>query len=383
MNFKLFLPIIISGCVFIIFLLLPSSLFEKPLKATDIKERRLSLDDEVLKGTSIQNCMWASDAYYPIFGSSELEKDDPFSPGIVLDQRQTGYTPFLVGAGGSTDLIQMMSIGAQYDQLKGKKLAIIISPQWFTRKGLTNVNFDARHSKLQMNQLFQQDKMPLELKIRFAKQVSRFKAMKDNDYLQSLIETKTLPEEPFLSSFEAHNLNKIDAIKSNFTIHNQKAPVMKVEPVTTKDMPYKEMQQLAEDYGQKQTSSNAFKIRDEYWDLIKANKRKINRNHEFRTKSKEYDDLALLVDTLHEAEADALFIVILTNGKWYDHIGIKKERRDKVYDKITSTIKKHHGKVYDMTDKDYEPYVVSDAVHIGYKGYVYINERIEQHMKEK
>ena len=28
------------------------------------------------------------------------------------------------------------------------------------------------------------------------------------------------------------------------------------------------------------------------------------------------------------------------------------------------------GKIYDMTDKDYEKYVISDAVHIGWKGWV-------------
>lgn len=35
-----------------------------------------------------------------------------------------------------------------------------------------------------------------------------------------------------------------------------------------------------------------------------------------------------------------------------------------------------------MSDKDYEPYVVSDAVHIGWKGWVYISERINQHLQE-
>lgn len=36
-----------------------------------------------------------------------------------------------------------------------------------------------------------------------------------------------------------------------------------------------------------------------------------------------------------------------------------------------------------MTDKDYEPFVISDAVHIGWKGWVYINQCINHHMHEK
>lgn len=34
-----------------------------------------------------------------------------------------------------------------------------------------------------------------------------------------------------------------------------------------------------------------------------------------------------------------------------------------------------------MTDKDYEKYVISDAVHIGWKGWVYMDEQIAKHMK--
>ncbi|CFO35382.1 poly D-alanine transfer protein [Staphylococcus aureus] len=36
-----------------------------------------------------------------------------------------------------------------------------------------------------------------------------------------------------------------------------------------------------------------------------------------------------------------------------------------------------------MSDKDYEPYVVSDAVHIGWKGWVYITKNIDEHMHQK
>ncbi len=54
---------------------------------------------------------------------------------------------------------------------------------------------------------------------------------------------------------------------------------------------------------------------------------------------------------------------IPSNGVWYDHIGIDKERRQAVYKKIHSTVVDNGGKIYDMTDKDYEKYVISDAVH--------------------
>jgi len=37
----------------------------------------------------------------------------------------------------------------------------------------------------------------------------------------------------------------------------------------------------------------------------------------------------------------------------------------------------------DMTNKDYEKYVISDAVHIGWKGWVYVDQQIAKHMNGK
>ncbi|NJI01144.1 D-alanyl-lipoteichoic acid biosynthesis protein DltD, partial [Staphylococcus hyicus] len=79
--------------------------------------------------------------------------------------------------------------------------------------------------------------------------------------------------------------------------------------------------------------------------------------------------------------ADVQYVVLPVNGKWYDVINVDRERRQKVDEKIVKTISSHGGKVYDMTDQDYKPYVMSDAVHIGWRGLVELTEKIEKHIK--
>ncbi|WP_370695484.1 D-alanyl-lipoteichoic acid biosynthesis protein DltD, partial [Staphylococcus aureus] len=76
-------------------------------------------------------------------------------------------------------------------------------------------------------------------------------------------------------------------------------------------------------------------------------------------------------EKLAQPGADVQYVSIPSNGVWYDHIGSDKERRQAVYKKIHSTVVDNGGKIYDMTDKDDEKYVISDAVHIGWKGWVY------------
>lgn len=382
MKLKPFIPIILSLVLFGIFLVLPASWFTGLINSKTVATQSVALTDQVLKGTLVQDKMYQSDAYYPIYGSSELEKDDPFNPAILLNNRnQVSKKPFLIGTGGSTDLVNAVELGSQYGNLKGKKMAFIVSPQWFTKNGLTQDNFKARISKAQLNQLFNQEQLSPQLKQRYAKRLLQFKDVENRAYLEKVAQGKTQENKNYLSTFKDEQLKKIEAIKAVYPLRT--SPVSHIDPITSKNDSWNYVMTEAEIYGAKHTKTNEFGIRDEYWDLIKKHKRKINRNHEFRENSPEFKDLELLVDTLREAGADVDYIIIPSNGKWYDHIGIDKDRRQKIYKKIDKTIVDHGGQTYDMSDKDYEPYVVSDAVHIGWKGWVYITKNIDEHIHQK
>lgn len=382
MKIKPFLPILISGAIFIVFLLMPARWFTGLVTEKTLADNRISLTDQVLKGTLIQNKLYQSNKYYPIYGSSELGKDDPFNPAIALNKHNSSKQTFLLGTGGSTDLINAVELAAQYDQLKGKKLTFIISPQWFTNHGLTNQNFDARMSQMQINQMFQQKNMPNDLKQQYAERLLQFPHAHNKDYLREIAkDPQESSSKNYISTFRENQLMKIEAIKSLFSV--TKPPLSHVKPVTNEKASWSEMKDKAVEIGKDNTKSNKFDIRDPYWKLIKENKRKINRDYEFNVNSPEFQDLELLVKTMKEAGADVQYVSIPSNGVWYDHIGINKERRNAVYKKIHSTVVDNGGKIYDMTDKDYEKYVISDAVHIGWKGWVYLDQQIAKHMDDK
>ena len=381
MKLKPFLPILISGVIFIIFVLLPAQLFTGLISDKTLANNRISLTDQVLKGTLIQNQLYKSDKYYPIYGSSELGKDDPFNPAIALNKHNSDKNVFLLGTGGSTDLINAVELASQYDNLKGKKLTFIISPQWFTNHGLTNQNFDARMSQNQINTMFNQKNMPAELKQRYAKRLLQFPHVHNKAYLRKVAKDPHNVSGHYISAFKENQLIKIEAIKSLFSI--TKPPLSHVKPATDEKASWGQMKDKAEVIGKNNTKTNDYHIRDPYWKLIKENKRKINRDYEFNVNSPEFQDLKLLVQTMNKAGADVQYVSIPSNGKWYDHIGIDSDRRQAVYKKIHSTVVDNGGKIYDMTDKDYEKYVISDAVHIGWKGWVYVDQQIAKHMNDK
>ena len=88
MKFKPFLPILISGIIFLAFVLMPASWFTGLVNNKTLADNRTSLTDQVLKGTLIQNQLFSNDKYYPLYGSSELNKRHPFNPAIAMHHRK-------------------------------------------------------------------------------------------------------------------------------------------------------------------------------------------------------------------------------------------------------------------------------------------------------
>ncbi|MCJ1656814.1 D-alanyl-lipoteichoic acid biosynthesis protein DltD [Staphylococcus sp. NRL 16/872] len=380
MKLKPFLPIIISGLLFLAFVLMPASWFTGLVTHKTVADNRMSLTDQVLKGTLIQNKLFSNDKYYPIYGSSELNKQDPFNPALALNQRKGTKPVFLVGTGGNTDLINAIELAGQYDQLKGKKMTFIISPQWFSTHGVNDRDFAARTTANQIEQIFQQKEMPAELKQRYAKRLLHFKSASNKSYLKEQVKHPGNVKGQYVSKFKQNQLLKIEAIKSYFSL--DKSPLEHIHPITEPNVSWETMREKGEKLGEKRSSSNKYGIRNEYWKQLTTKKPMNHRKYEFKMNSPEFKDLSLLVDTMHQAGADVQYVILPVNGKWYDHLGIHRSTREPVYNKIHKTVVDHGGKVYDMSDKDYEKYVLSDVVHVGWKGWGYMNQHIAQHMQD-
>lgn len=381
---KKFLPALISFLIFGIFILLPPEVIKKDLPFKITTSNGANLNETTFKGRTIQSVMFNDNKYYPIFGSSELEKLDPFHPMHVFKQLNVGKTPFLIGTGGSTDLIHAINIGSRIGEIKDKKFAIIISPQWFTKTGIEDNNFSARYSQLQLDYFLNNPNVPDKLKRRMSTRLLDFTMTKKDPLVRSYAynQPKIVDEEATITdSLYSNLLEKNDIVKSKMmTPHNR---FRKVDQVDLKGQDWYQIRETAVEYGSKQATNNPYFMRNKYWNMIQHHKKKLYRPDEFYVDSKEFEDFQLLLDVLKASKADPLIISIPANGKWYDHIGIDSKKRWKVYDKIHAMVDKEGFDFYDATNKEYEPYFLSDAVHIGWKGWAYIDEQMIRHINNK
>ncbi|OPG94643.1 D-alanyl-lipoteichoic acid biosynthesis protein DltD, partial [Chryseobacterium mucoviscidosis] len=75
--------------------------------------------------------------------------------------------------------------------------------------------------------------------------------------------------------------------------------------------------------------------------------------------------------------AEPLFISVPVHGKFYDYTGFPKKGRTDFYKKIKKEIEQEGFQVADLTNHEYDPYFLKDTLHLGWKGWVYVDQEIE------
>ena len=70
-----------------------------------------------------------------LLGSSELSSPAPQNPARFFPHHVSDFDLFISGRGYTQSLYQAISLSATASQTPMKKVALIVSPQWFTRDG--------------------------------------------------------------------------------------------------------------------------------------------------------------------------------------------------------------------------------------------------------
>jgi len=86
--------------------------------------------------------------------------------------------------------------------------------------------------------------------------------------------------------------------------------------------------------------------------------------------SPEYSDFELLLEIAKELGLDVRVINFPINGKWNDYIGVDAEQRKIYREKLTNIVQSYGYSIFDLGDKEYEPYYMFDTVHPGWKAWI-------------
>ncbi|MDU0812401.1 D-alanyl-lipoteichoic acid biosynthesis protein DltD [Bacillus siamensis] len=384
MKKRFFGPIILAFVLFVGAIAVPASWLTRFIPEKRVEESAAALNPNMFQGLYLQNKMFEDSKYLPIFGSSELSRLDEFHPSNYFQVNNQGFTPYLVGKGGSQSLIHAINFAAHADQLKGKKMVFIVSPQWFQKKGSDEKHFAPNFSSIQALNLAFNDQIDPVIKKHMMKRMLHYKVVQNDTVLSELYKGITKGEKwkvntvmPVAKAYYAL-LEKKDLY---YSMEEPKGPKRKISE-KLKEKNWTELEKAANQLG-KRSSSNQFDIDDSVYKVIKHQLPKLKNSKKGKSykESLEYSDFGDMLNILKDAGAQPMFIVIPVNGKYYDYTGWPKKGRTDYYKKVTKQIKAKGFQVADLSGHEYDPYFMKDTIHIAWKGWVYVDKAMEQFYK--
>ncbi|MBQ8868604.1 MAG: D-alanyl-lipoteichoic acid biosynthesis protein DltD [Oscillospiraceae bacterium] len=356
-------------------------------------------DDQKIQGLHLLKESAALSDNVIIYGSSELRTDYISThPANFFKDKRSGFQVNLVGRGSCQSIIHAISIAASGDALANSPVVLVTSPQSYVEGGITPDMFFANFSKQQYITIMYDNTVSESIKTRLSKRVVEMFERYDSEFgtLQGYEDIRILAKigagEGFVSKasktltaplflFEKLISDQKDKVKSAQLINNCND--------TTKNNPTEidwEKEVLgAVEVAKGETTNNDFGMRNSDYkknvgnNLARFKDKDKNLSYE---NSVEYDDLRLLLDICKEKGIEPMFVSVPLHAQWSDYTGFNKESRQKYYYKVKSVVSEYDVKFVDLSGYEYEEYFLCDTMHLGWKGWLKVNEEIDKFYHE-
>lgn len=387
-----FIPLGIALLLFLLFLFFPSKILEGMISDKQVESAKTEMNQLVFQGSYMQSRMLQDDHMMPIYGSSELVRFDPFHPYNYTKATDTPYETYMLGRGGTQSITHFLNIAEQQENLEVKKVIFIISPQWFVKEGMDETHFSPNYSMLQAYDLAFNKTMDTELKHKGMERLLTFDTVSRDPVLRTIYKYEISNHEEYkilgkvakgIGSITRALQHKKDLYYSLFI--GIKETNLKENPSLITDKSIEEQILAAEEYGAMRVN-NEFGIDSKYYTKKiepKLEELKGYKQDEAYTSSPEYDDLKLVMEAFEDAGAKPLFVSIPLNGKWYDYAEFDLEERQAYYDKMNDFLVDSGQSFIDFSNHEDDPYFLTDTLHIGWKGWVYLDHAMDDFWNSK
>ncbi|HEV7402481.1 MAG TPA: D-alanyl-lipoteichoic acid biosynthesis protein DltD, partial [Chthoniobacteraceae bacterium] len=133
-----------------------------------------------LQGVVLQRVAFTQPDLLVMYGSSELVKPMENKPTEFFEDYPTGFNVFPVGKPGATSLTVAQKVGGVGGALRGKKLAISLSPGWFFTEVFDPKYYEGNFSENQVTQLVYGHDLSWELRRDMARRMIEYPRTYDN-----------------------------------------------------------------------------------------------------------------------------------------------------------------------------------------------------------
>lgn len=323
-----------------------------------------------------------------VFGSSDFVNEMDQNPKSFFPTEEMPYNANIIGRAGTCDLAHMLNIN-DLDFTNNKKVVYLVSFPWFVDPSINKESFYANFSRNKFYHFMMDNTIPDSDKIYMAQRVSNLaNTITNTDALDAWVYAKLCSKKSFI--FGAVQAISYPYLSFECTIFNLKDKALSLQYLNTVK-PYTQRQPRHVDWSNELDKANRegkdavhdskFYLNDGFANYMsdKIAALKDSQANTDLNSSLEYQDYEAFLKTCKRKNIKPLIIIQSVNGWYYDYIGINKEKRQTAYARLKQMAQDYGFTAYDMTDYEYIPYAYNDIFHLGWKGWLYVDQKITEY----
>ncbi len=323
-----------------------------------------------------------------LLGSSELDSWVGQNPMYWFPNNQLPDQITLIGHAYMQDLLHAMKVGTE-NFGHGEKVGIVISLQWFMGGDIDINGYAANFSEIQFYDTMSNPKLSKETKEKICSRTAELLGSIDGyedikvytELYGSELGKKVLTVMKPYYSLKRYFLGLKDKWETYNVLKTTESMDQKAD---LKEVNWQELLESAEQEGKQFCTNNEFYVEDTYYtenlsDHIAELK---DCNTEEMLESREMEDYEIFLQVCKENGVEPYLIFMCTNGWYYDYVGIDQDRRNQLYDKLAEKAEEYGFDYLRLSDHEYEPYFMLDVMHLGWKGWMYVNEELTEHFSD-
>ena len=341
------------------------------------------------QGVAFQRAAAHARDVLPLYGSSEVAMGPiPKRAGQFFRTAPTGFQVSPVGKAGATSMIILQKLGALGSDLRGKKVAISLSPSWFFVPTVSPYWYEGNFSLFAASEITFGSALDFELKRDIASRMLQFpRTLAESPLLEFALERlasgRWLDRAVFCALWPiGKTQNTILDLQDHFAalvyiLHEAKSAPPR-HPATL-DWPKLiaeagEGKVAAEGKNGKASSANEQIVpgsRDALF-IVHVNA------------AREWMDLELLLRTLTKIQARPLLLSMPMDGQHYDQVGISRSAREVYYKKIRAAAQRYNFALVEFEEHDNDPtFSYQKGFHLTAKGWMFYNRVLDDFFHER
>jgi D-alanine transfer protein len=337
------------------------------------------------QGIELQKVAFAQSDLLPLYGSSELVVSAANKATEFFQTYPTGFAVFSVGKPGSASLILLQKLAAMGSDLRGKKVAISISPTYFFRQDVPVAYYNGNFSLLQAGEIIYSPHLSFELKRDVARRMLQYPKTLEKSALLAFTLRQLVSDSPIkrvmyyatvpLGLLENGILRIQDHCETLFYILKR---IWRLPFGVTRA-------QRAVDWESLTADANAQFRRHNDSDIGSVGPEKGPQMFVAgEQNAHEWIDFELLLRGLQELGARPLVLSMPIDGRYFDRFGVGRPFRDLYYQRIRGLAQAHHVPLLDFEEHDLdEDFLVAHRDHLTDKGWLYFDKALDDFFHER